>query len=113
MSCGKQQHIVVDELKPRPGQKENALNQMRSLVAITEKQIVVLSFWVLHRGNNEQDDSLLVFARYDGKDALTQFTNQKAVSGIWEVIASMVEERRTTTWEEFGLGFLARQNHSN
>jgi quinol monooxygenase YgiN len=113
VSYEKQQYIVVDELKPRLGQKEDVLNQMRSLVALAERQTGVLSFWVLRRDDNEQDDSLMVFSRYDSKDAGSRFCNQKDVSGIWDVIASLTEQNRTTTWVESGLGFLARSDHLN
>lgn len=109
--CESQQYIAIDELTPRPGQKDECLNQMRSLVALAERQILVLSFWVLHRGDN--DDNLLVFARYDNKDAATRFCNRKDISGIREAIASLTEQQRTTTWVESGLGFIGRQDRSN
>jgi quinol monooxygenase YgiN len=108
-----QQYIAIDELTPRPGQKEEVLNQMRSLVALAEGQIQVLSFWVLHRGDDEHEDNLLVFARYENRDTAARFCNPKDVSGIWEVIVSLTKEQRTTTWRESGLGFLCRPNHSN
>lgn len=109
-SSGTRQYIVVDELTPRPGHKDQILKQLHGLVREAEREDQVLSFWVLHRGDGEQDEGLLVFARYEDKDEWARFEGRDAVAAMWNEVYELVvdEGQRRTTWIESGLGFLGR-----
>ena len=106
-SSGTRQYIVVDELMPRPGRKDQILKQLHGLAREAKRRDQVLSFWVLHR---EDGEGLLVFARYEDKDEWARFECRDAVPAMWKgVYESVVDEgQRRTTWIESGLGFLGR-----
>ncbi|KAJ5604593.1 hypothetical protein N7510_009747 [Penicillium lagena] len=105
-STGTNQYIVVDELTPLAGKKGQVLEQLRRLAQDAKQIDQVLSFWVLHRGDGEQDESLLVFARYEGKAEWANFENQSKKT--WKEVYELSGEQRRTTWIESGLGFLGR-----
>lgn len=108
-SSGTRQYIVIDKLTPRPAHKDRILKHLHRLVREAEREDHVLSFWVLHRGDGEQDEGLLVFSRYEDKDEWSRFEDRDAVSAIWEgVYELVVDEGHRTTWIESGLGFLGR-----
>lgn len=67
-SSGNRQYIVVDEMIPRSGYKEQILRQLHGLAWEAEREDQVLGLWVLYRGYGEQDEGLLVFAQYEDKD---------------------------------------------
>ncbi|KAL5340961.1 hypothetical protein BJX70DRAFT_396342 [Aspergillus crustosus] len=102
---GARQYIVVDELTPRPGQVESILRQLGELAEVAERETLtqVLSFWVLRR-----EDDLLVFSRYEDKDAFTGFSGQSTVVRAWEATSALLDSQRRTTWIESGIGFLDR-----
>jgi quinol monooxygenase YgiN len=101
------QYIVVDEITPRSTCKDAVLERLNRMANVAEKDESVLSFWVLHRGDEEQDQNILVFSRYRDKSAWAQFCSHKTASA-WEDVHSLSDEQRTTTWVESGLGFLGR-----
>lgn len=101
------QYIVVDELTPEPGNKNGALEKLRYLSREAEKSVQVLSFWVLQRGDEENDDSLLVFARYGNKHEWSAFEDVSSAE-TWKAVYRLCSEKRRTTWIDSGLGFLGR-----
>lgn len=105
-STGTNDYVVVDELTPLAGHKGQLLEQLRRLAQDARQINQVLSFWVLHRGVGEQDESLLVFARYESKNEWANFENQSKEA--WKEAYELSGEQRRTTWVESGLGFLGR-----
>jgi hypothetical protein len=105
-STGTNHYIVVDELTPLAGYKGQVQEQLRQLAQDAKQIGQVHSFWVLHRGDGEQDESLLVFARYEGKNEWANFENQS--KRAWKEAYELSGEQRRTTWIESGLGFLGR-----
>lgn len=101
------QYIVVDELTPRSTFKDAVLEQLGKMANVAEQDDHVLSFWVLNRGEEEQDQSILVFSRYKDKNAWIQFYSRK-ISSVWEGVHALSDEQRRTTWVESGVGFLGR-----
>ncbi|KAL2864087.1 putative quinol monooxygenase [Aspergillus lucknowensis] len=100
-------YIVTDELTPLPGQKVQVIGQLR-LLAHEAEQRQVPSFWVLHRGDEEQDESILVFAMYKDWDEFTDIEHSREIEGCWSKLHGLCAEKRRTTWVECGLGFLGR-----
>ncbi|KAL2848912.1 hypothetical protein BJY01DRAFT_246137 [Aspergillus pseudoustus] len=101
------QYIVTTELTPSPGQKEQVVEQLR-LLAQEANQRRVPSFWVLHRGDEVEDESLLVFSRHNDFDAWTDFEHQAHLEAAWVKTYELCADKRLTTWVESGLGFLGR-----
>ncbi|KAL3475208.1 hypothetical protein BJX99DRAFT_230192 [Aspergillus californicus] len=97
------QYIVVDELTPDPGQKHRVLETLQVLAREAEGREKVLSFWVLHRGDGELDESVMVFARYEDRDEFCRFDGSSAAAE-WKAVRGI----KRTTWVESGLGFLGR-----
>ncbi|CRG90702.1 hypothetical protein PISL3812_07747 [Talaromyces islandicus] len=101
------QYIVVDELTPRSTCKYSVLEKLSRMANAAEKNDYVLSFWVLHRGDDEDDQSVLVLSRYKDKNAWVRFCSDKTASA-WEEVHGLSDVHRRTTWVESGLGFLGR-----
>lgn len=76
-------YIVVEELTPRVGKKGAVLRQLDGLAREAEQDTCVLSFWVLHRGEGDEDDGLLVFVRCESKDAWAGFMARGVVAEPW------------------------------
>ncbi|KAJ0418908.1 hypothetical protein BJY00DRAFT_324683 [Aspergillus carlsbadensis] len=102
-----EQYIVTHEITPNSGKKEDVLGQLRVLAREAEGR-QVLSFWVLHRGDEEEDQSLLVFARYKDKSQLIGIENRSETQARWKKVHECCAETRRTTWVASGLGFLGR-----
>lgn len=102
-------YIVVEELTPQAGKKGSVLRQLDGLAREAEQDTGVLSFWVLHRGeeDEDEDEGLLVFVRCASKDAWAGFMARDAVSEAWEAMQGMFDGQMKTTWVEC-LGFLGR-----
>jgi quinol monooxygenase YgiN len=98
---------IVDELTPRSTYKDAVLQQLSRIANVAEQDEHVLSFWVLHRGEEEQDQDILVFSRYKDKSAWVQFCGHET-SSAWEGVHALSDEQRRTTWVESELGFLGR-----
>ncbi|KAL3462173.1 hypothetical protein BJX64DRAFT_288712 [Aspergillus heterothallicus] len=101
------QYIITDELTPLPGRKEHVVEQLGMLAHQAEKRQVP-SFWVLHRGDGEQDESLLVFARYNDQNGCVDIDGQSEIKESWGRVYELCASKRRTTWVESGLGFLGR-----
>jgi quinol monooxygenase YgiN len=102
-----EQYIVTHELTPNSGKKEEIVEQLRVLAQEAEGS-QVLSFWILHRGDEETDESLLVFARYRDKNQLLDTEDRSEVQAGWKKVHQYCTETRRTTWVASCLGFLGR-----
>jgi quinol monooxygenase YgiN len=102
-----EQYIVTHELTPNPGKKEEVAEQLRVLAQEAEGSQVP-SFWILHRGDQETDESLLVFAGYRDKNQLLDIEDRSEVQASWKKVHESCAEQRRTTWVASGLGFLGR-----
>ncbi|KAL3488330.1 hypothetical protein BJX62DRAFT_240141 [Aspergillus germanicus] len=102
-----EQYIVTHELTPNSGKKEEIVEQLRALAQEGEGS-QVLSFWILHRGDEETDQSLIVFARYRDKSQLLNIEDRSEVQASWKKVHESCTETRRTTWVASGLGFLGR-----
>ena len=99
-------YVVVDELTPRPDMKDKALDNLRNQAALAANDSSVVSFWVLHRGEGEADESLYVFSMFDTKAHAEAFDREaRTIRGLVDDCCGDV---RRTTWVECGIGFLGR-----
>lgn len=105
-----QAYIVVEELTPRAGKRGSVLRQLNGLAREAEQDTSVLSFWVLRRGegDEEEDEGLLVFVRCESKDAWAGFMARGVVAEPWGAMEAMLDGQMRTTWVECGVGFLGR-----
>lgn len=100
------QYAVVNELSPRSGTKGLALKELQKLAELAEATASVASFWVLHRGEDETDESIYVFSLFNTKTDAQAFESGE-VGGIWSRLGEICEVRRTT-WVACGIGFIGR-----
>ncbi|KAH8700163.1 hypothetical protein BGW36DRAFT_424998 [Talaromyces proteolyticus] len=98
------QYIVIDEMTPRLGYEDIVIEQLCGMAHLAEQNDQILSFWVLNRGDEAQDQGILVFSRYKNRNASI---SDKAASA-WKEVYALSNEQRRTTWVESGLGFLGR-----
>ena len=102
-----QAYIVVEELTPKYAQKGSILRQLEGVVREAEQDSSVLSFWVLHRGEGDEAERLLVFIRCESKDTWAGLMARDAVTKPWETMKGLLDSHMRTTWVEC-LGFLGR-----
>lgn len=106
------QCVVTDELAVPIHSKLQSLDLVGRIAERARMEPNVLSFWVLERkptGDSfgHPENNLYVFMRFKTKaacDAYRYTTSQIE----WEAVGGLVTNRRTTTWEEAGIGFLGR-----
>jgi quinol monooxygenase YgiN len=102
-----EQYIVTDELTPNSGKKGKVIEQLQLLAREAEGSRV-LSFWILHRGDEETDESLLIFARYRDKKELLDIEDRSEIQASWKKVHESCAGTRRTSWLASGLGFLGR-----
>ena len=106
------QYIVTDELAIATASKERVFEQLRKIAKTADHESGVESCWVLDREVDKMDSEIVannvyVFLRFQAKAAYELYKN--TTSRVeWEAIDQLTIGRRTTTWEEAGIGFLGR-----
>jgi quinol monooxygenase YgiN len=108
LSAGTCQYIVVDELPPKPRHKESLMKSISELVQRAEQNQNILSFWVLKHEDKDEDEALLVFARYANRRTWTEFEEPEEISVVWKEANYSCQWPRRTIWVESGIGFLGR-----
>lgn len=108
------QYIVTDEFVPVKGALSRIFDCLKRLAALAQKEESVLTFWVQDRfGKSEhrtaiiEDESIYILIRCRGKQAWQALHSQTGAAE-WKHISGLSENRRTTTWVESGIGFIAR-----
>lgn len=106
------QYVVTDELAVPVASIQQTLDQLNQMTETARLEPSVLTFWVLDReatddslGNNE--NNLYVLMRFHSKVDYTAY-RQATSRAEWGVIGELATSRRTTMWEEAGIGFLGR-----
>lgn len=107
-SAETRQYIVVDELLPMPGYKDSLLKSISVLVQRADQNQNILSFWVLKHEDKDEDEGLLVFARYVNRRAWTEFEELEEISAAWKEANYSCQWPRRTIWVDSGIGFLGR-----
>jgi hypothetical protein len=108
-----QQYIVTDELAIPPTDLNDLLKQLRKIAETAAREPSVETCWVLDRETDEQgsgivDNNIYVLLRFRARAAYELY--KKTVSQTeWDVVSQLAVKRRTTTWEEAGIGFLGKR----
>lgn len=100
-------YAVANELTPRPGNKGHALGELQRVAGLAADTPSTVSFWVLDRGEGDEDESLYVFSLFESKADAEGFEGGEA-GKIWKRLDDICESRRRTTWLECGIGFIGR-----
>jgi hypothetical protein len=109
---GMLQYVVIEELAIPALNKLQSLEQLKQIAERARRETEVLTSWVLERESAESssgspENNLYVFMRFHTKAAYT--TYHHAASRVdWGTVGELVSSRRTTEWEEAGIGFLGR-----
>jgi hypothetical protein len=103
---------VTDEFVLRQGTGNHVLEHLRKVATAAQEDEAVLSFWVQGRldpsaASSEigDDSSVYVLLRCQSQQAFNAFIAQ---ASEWKLIDGMVENRKTSTWVESGIGFIGR-----
>jgi hypothetical protein len=107
-----QQYTVIEELAVTALKKLQSLEHLKQIAERARQETEVLTFWVLERESTESssgspENNLYVFMRFRTKAAYTAH-HHAGSQAEWETIGKLASSRRTTKWEEAGIGFLGR-----
>lgn len=110
--CDQLQCVVTDELAVASTSKKQLLDQLRKIAERARLESDVLSFWVLDRDSAESssagtENDVYVFMRFSSETAWKAYRDTNLPTE-WEMVGDLATNRRTTTWEEAGIGFLGR-----
>lgn len=100
-------YVIVNELIPKTGMKAIALGKLREGAVLAADTATTARFWVLDRGDDDEDQSLYVFSMFERKADAEAFEAGE-VRANWKVLDEICESRRRTSWVECGIGFLGR-----
>lgn len=100
------QYAVVTELTPGQGMKSQALTELRKVADLAENTASVASFLVLHRGDDDADESIYVFSLFNTKLEAKTFEDGEA-GEVWRGLEKICKSR-ITTWVACGIGFIRR-----
>lgn len=109
---GELQYIVTDELAVPIASIDALLEQLRKVAETARLESTVETCWILKRNLDEHgsatfDNNVYVLLRFQSREAyeLYKGTTSRAE---WDMVSQLAVQRRTTTWEEAGIGFLGR-----
>lgn len=107
------QYIVTDELAVPPASIDALLEQLRKVAETASRESSVETCWVLTRdmddhGSGIVDDNVYVLLRFRSRTAYELY-RRTASRTEWDLISQLTLKRRTTTWEEAGIGFLGKR----
>lgn len=102
------QYLVTDEFRVGGKIKELVYGLLREIEGDARGDSDVCSFWVLDRDGEALDDDgneVYLLVRCKTKEAYETF--KKRNEEMWEQISQLIDDRRTTSWVETGIGFFA------
>lgn len=101
------QYLIRNDLKPRSSMKQDVLSHLEVLAHLAMDGTAT-TFWALHRGDDYQDESLLVLSLFANKSQAKAFETG-AAGDVWRDVESKCSSRKRTTWLECGIGFVGRE----
>lgn len=102
-------HVIVDEINPKAGKKSALLKLLGALAELAENGGEgIRSWWVLEYREEYEDDTVMVFQRYDSKAEAIEFSERQDTADNQKRIGELADWRRITRWLESGIGFLGR-----
>jgi quinol monooxygenase YgiN len=105
-----QGYVVVERLKPKPGNRPQLLEAVRELSGHADAVGQgVHTFWSLGYRAEDNDETVVLFERFASKNAYTDyFLAQPKVVAARKHIADLCAEEQLTTWVDAGIGFIGR-----
>jgi hypothetical protein len=106
------QFIVTDELAVSAVDMDALLEQLREIAETASRESSVETCWILNREVEGRspgivDDNVYVLLRFRSKTAYELYKSN-ASRTEWDVVSQLAAKRKTTMWEEAGIGFLGR-----
>ena len=107
-----QQYIVTDELAVPVASIDALLEQLRKIAETARLESTVETCWVLKRNLDEHgpatfDNNVYILLRFRSREAYERYRRTKS-RAEWDIVSQLAVQRRTTTWEEAGIGFLGK-----
>lgn len=107
------QYIVTDELAVPIASIDAVLEQLQKIAQAAKRESSVETFWVLTRDVDDHcsgnvDNNVYVLLRFRSRAAYELY-RRTASRTEWNLISQLTLKRRTTTWEESGIGFLGKR----
>lgn len=106
------QCVVTDELAVASTSKKQLLDQLQKIAERAGLEPDVLTFWVLDRNSAESssagtENNVYVFMRFSS-EVVWKTYRDVILPTEWKLVGDLATNRRTTIWEEAGIGFLGR-----
>lgn len=106
------QCIVTDELAVPGASVEALFGQLRNIADAANREPDILTCWVFDRpldGANPEmaEKNVYVLLRFPTR-AVYDVYKDTISRAEWKIIDQLAVRRRTTTWEEAGIGFLGK-----
>lgn len=106
------QYLVTDEFFVPLASRPQALDLLRRIAEEVTAEPGTVTFWVLDRGSDDGglegfEHNLYVLIRFRSKADYDRYQHEGSPAD-WAMINRLAKNRRTTTWEEAGIGFLGR-----
>jgi len=106
------QYIVTDELAVPTASIDALLEQLRKVAETASRDPSIETCWVLQRdvddhGSEIVDNNVYLLLRFRSRAAYELY-KRSASRSEWDLVSQLALKRRTTTWEEAGIGFLGK-----
>lgn len=106
------QYVVTDELAVLEASMQMLPEQLSKVAEVAEQELDVETCWVLDRKLEQVDpetveSNVYVFLRFREKRSYELYKNTTSLDE-WKTIEQLAVKRRTTIWQEAGIGFLGR-----
>lgn len=106
------QYIVTDELAVPGAGVEALFDQLRNVADAADREPDILTCWVLDRPLDETssktiEKNVYILLRFRTRAAYNVYRDTIS-RAEWKTIDQLATHKRTTTWEEAGIGFLGK-----
>ncbi|KAK2788298.1 hypothetical protein FQN53_003832 [Emmonsiellopsis sp. PD_33] len=107
-------HIEVVNIQPKPGMKPEILQGIKALAAQIETEAGngILSFWCLEFLPEYANDGIILFSRYEDRNAYLRHLDSREKEPTMANISLKSDTLSASLWEESSIGFIGRTSSS-